>query len=164
MKKYSSSYLHSLSIQNYLRLMAKELDDNGFRKEWIDGTTTYSHFAENMIKAENAIRGGQGNPTYSFVQTLDYPAIKLLIDLGILNNGRCPICGAHTSGAQYLWTARNDTRREFHICKGCMHTRGGGTGQGNGMPGGCASLFLLLLALSIVLVGSIGYGIFSLFA
>jgi hypothetical protein len=146
-------------------------------------TDSYVHLVENMIRAEKMFRTGAQNPTYGFVQSLGYREIVFLTSIGLLNNGRCPICGAH-SDTRYRWTGRNDSRREFDICKGCMHTRGGGSGVGDGMPagsnasssmshivgnvqnkpsnsGGCASVFILLVVSALTLIGGLGYVLYQ---
>lgn len=156
---YTTKDLFTLSLQDYIRLMARKLDENGFVCDMSD---SYAHFVENLIRTEKMFRSATQNPTYGFAQSLGYEEIRFLTGIGLLNNGRCPICGAH-SGTNYRWTAKNDSRREIEICKGCMHTHGGGTGTGNGMPSGsgCASVFILLIISMMTLIGSLGYVVYQ---
>lgn len=120
--------VNSWSFEQYMRVLAKELDDHGFQP---DVFSSYTHMLENLIKAKKFL-GHTHNSAISIAQQMDYPAMKFAKEIGLINNGRCPLCGAVAVGT-CEWAGRDDPRRVLKICRGCMQTHGGGTGHGSGI-------------------------------
>lgn len=128
MKYYLPSEVKQWSFEHYMRVLAQELDENGLPND-IFGS--YSHLLDNLIIAKRSL-GYSHNSAISIAQQMDYPAMRFAEEIGLLNNGRCPLCGAVANGA-YEWVGRDDRRRVLKICRGCRLTHGGGTGHGSGV-------------------------------
>ena len=92
--KYTSNYINGLSFKAYLELMAKELNENGFRN--YDGSEYYVD-ADPLF-----MRLFMMGPVY------DPKAMSFLKEQGLLENGRCPNCGAPMSVYRYTWSDRRD--------------------------------------------------------
>jgi hypothetical protein len=104
--KYSSNYINSLSYSEYLELIVKELNDNGFIE-----TYTGSKYELNIK-----------DPTDCklFIFSIeDINALIYLKNIGLINNGRCPICGASIPSNIYTYTNRHNSNISFYICKNC---------------------------------------------
>lgn len=122
--KYSSEYINSLSFKDYIKLMADELNANGFKE---DGQYEY-HTYENDPKMRRFFMMGPVNDPY---------AMSFLKSEGLLENGRCPSCGAPMFVYRYTWSDRRDPTKKFYVCYGCAKNNGRGDGHSmDGCPSG----------------------------
>lgn len=128
--KYTTLEINKMSLLAYRALMADELNHNGFR-------TKIGNF---KFDADDEL--------FIFSVADSPKAMSFLQELGLVDNGRCPICGAQISENRYTWSNRYDPSIKFYICSGCYRSRGHGNGQrvdGIGNSGCLASLFLIPL-------------------
>ncbi|MCQ2287110.1 MAG: hypothetical protein MJZ76_09625 [Bacteroidales bacterium] len=125
---YFPAEVNEWTFEQYMRVLAKELDEHGFKP---NGFESYTRMLNNLIEAKKFL-GYTHNSSISIAQHMDYPAIKFAQEMGLVNSGRCPLCGAVATGA-HEWAASNAPRRVLKICRGCVQTRGGGTGHGSGV-------------------------------
>lgn len=82
--KYSKDDLRQMTYKDYILLMAEELNNNGFTyndgSKYEVGTNVYGDFVSDF--------------SIGFVLSLkDKRAIEFLKEIGLLNNGRCPLTG-----------------------------------------------------------------------
>lgn len=128
-------YINSLSFREYLELMAKELNDNGFK----------SYYGSEYTVSDD--------PILFMMQPIEDPeAMRFLTSKGLIGNGRCPQCGAPMSNNNHFWYDRRDPSRRFNVCYGCSISNGHGDGHSmDGTPSGdpsnrsngCMSVVLL---------------------
>ena len=114
---YSSSYLNSITWLEWNNIMAKELNDAGFRRSiWNSSKGCY----ESVLFATSA-----DNP-YSFIlgEVSKYEEVEYLKYRNLLNNGRCPSCGNPIIGNPCRYTSGNDKRINYHICLSCAKGHG----------------------------------------
>ena len=109
---YSSSEIKSLSWYEYNKLMADELNENGFECHT-------SPFSKTFTVSEPDFR----NPTYPLVNDLSRLAqVVFLKKKGLLDNGRCPQCGKDIKPndiGKYTYTDGTYKNVTYHICKDC---------------------------------------------
>ena len=105
-KKYSSHEINSLSRQEWNELIAKELNQKGFRKrEYINGDWVNT----GLYSADY--------DTDKFFYGIAKPKeIEYLKEVGLLNNGRCPHCGNPIHGNPGTFTYGN---LNYHVCHSC---------------------------------------------
>lgn len=122
--KYNSEYINSLSFREYIKLMADELNSNGF-KEY--GKYEYNSFENDPSMRRLFMMGPVNDPK----------AMAFLKSLGLLENGRCPSCGAPMSVYRYTWYDRRYPSKKFYVCYGCSKNNGRGDGHSmDGCPSG----------------------------
>ena len=87
--KYSREQLEKLMYKDYILLMAEELNSHGFTdngKKYEVGTDVYGGFVSDFSRG--------------FILSMkDCKAINYLKEIGLLNNGRCPLTGLMLSSA-----------------------------------------------------------------
>lgn len=128
--KYSSDYIRSLSFRAYLELIAKELNENGFRESGKD---------EYVVDDEQPYMR-----LFMMGPVQDPKAMAFLREQGLIDNGRCPYCGAPMSVNKYTWYDRRDPSKKFYVCYGCSKSNGHGDGCSmdgcpSGIPAGSSS-------------------------
>ena len=121
--KYTSEYINSLSFQEYIKLMADELNANGFKDS---GKYKYDTYENDPMMRQLFMMGPVKDPK----------ALMFLKSQGLLENGRCPSCGAPMSVYRYTWSDRRDPSKKFYVCYGC--SKSNGRGDGHSMDG-CSS-------------------------
>lgn len=114
--KYTSDYINSLSFQEYIKLMATELNSNGFKK--YDGYE-YPTFEDDPVMRRLFMMGPIKDPK----------AMIFLKEKGLIDNGRCPSCGAPMSVYKYTWSDRRDPSKKYYLCYGCYKNHGKGDGH-----------------------------------
>ncbi|MBQ3944798.1 MAG: DUF805 domain-containing protein [Alphaproteobacteria bacterium] len=113
-KEYTSSYLNSISWQEWNNLMAKELNEAGFRRR-----NTFSSNCE-MVEYE----APDDYPKGFILGAVDgYEEIEFLKKRRLLNNGRCPMCGKAIT-VPGTFTSGFDHRMSFQICQSCARNHG----------------------------------------
>lgn len=122
--KYTSEYINSLSFKDYIKLMADELNSNGFKE---NGKYKYESFEDDPSMRRLFMMGPVNDPK----------AMSFLKSQGLLDNGRCPYCGAPMSVYRYTWYDTRDTSKKFYVCYGCSKSNGRGDGHSmDGCPSG----------------------------
>lgn len=110
---YTSSEVMSLSWYEYNKLMADELNENG-----------YECYVDKLNEGKFVVyKPDFGHPTYPLVDMLSRKnQIDFLARKGLINNGRCPRCGReikyHDAG-KYMYTDGTYSNVTYHICKDC---------------------------------------------
>lgn len=105
--KYSEEQLSELKYKDYILLMAKELNDNGYTddngKPYSVSTNVHGDFVSDF--------------SIGFVLSLKDPkAVDFLKEIGLLNNGRCPLTGLLISnGCRRIYTSENSKSITFEI-------------------------------------------------
>ena len=126
--KYTSDYINSLSFQEYIKLMATELNSNGFKGH---GGREYPTFEDDPVMRRLFMMGPTNDPK----------AMAFLKEKGLIDNGRCPSCGAPMSVYKYTWSDRRNPSRKYYLCYGCYKNHGKGDGHNmDGCPSGAPTL------------------------
>ena len=132
MKKYTTEQINHLTWHEWNELMAKELNQAGFKAKVFNGT--------------NWERTGEycpnpNEPQY-FKLDLDTPALNYLKQIGLVNNGRCMECGKPINGSPGRFTDGFNHEFHYQICQDCV--RAGGGNVPNKPTGGCILALILL--------------------
>lgn len=135
MKKYTSQEINRLSWQEWNELMADELNNAGYKSR---PGTQWEHSYEAGDEPEFFILG----------EVSGRDEINYLKDIGLLNNGRCPMCGKPIYSNPGRFTEGSDHECHFQICQNCASTRGGMI-KPNQPHGGCL-IALLLFPLALI--------------
>lgn len=104
--EYTSDYINSLSFAEYIKLMATELNENGFKE---NGQYEYCSFENDPAMQRLFMMGPINDPK----------AMAFLKSKGLIENGRCPSCGAPMSVYRYTWSDIRDPSKKFYVCYGC---------------------------------------------
>ena len=110
--KYSSEDLNGMSYPEWMETICKELNEAGFKG---DGFSPEKHkFVKNYSPYE------VHDARYFFMGSLnDYKAMDYLKSIGLVDNGRCPLCGAQIKGTPSRYTYGLNPKLNFHICSSC---------------------------------------------
>ena len=111
--KYSTSQICQMTWQEWNETMAKELNYAGFKARgfneqigrWLDNYTKYE--------------AGSDPDTFILGEVSGTREIDYLKRLGLLNNGRCPMCGRPIYGNPARFTSGFDPTMNFQICQSC---------------------------------------------
>lgn len=104
--KYTIEQVNSMSYLEWMQTIAKELNDAGFRTKGMEGRVPYSVCERDCH--------------YFFLGSInDSDAMDYLKEIGLVNNGRCPMCGAEIKGGPWRFTDGYNSSLNFHICKRC---------------------------------------------
>lgn len=107
--KYSREDLNNIMYKDYIILMAEELNKNGFKdaqgKAYEVSTNVHGDFVSDFSRG--------------FVLSISDPkAINFLKQIGLLNNGRCPLTGLMIStGTQITYTSEYSSSIQYDINK-----------------------------------------------
>ena len=106
--KYSSQQINNMSWQEWNEVMADELNKAGFVSR---PGTQWEHPHEAGDEPEMFILG----------EVSEKNEINYLKTLGLLNNGRCPMCGNPIVGNPGRFTSGYDYDCHFQICQNCVN-------------------------------------------
>ncbi len=111
-KKYSREDIHNMSFEQLCQTICDKLNDNDFEYyiEWggkMEGPFGFS------IEPNDTIRPGL---VRIFLSHIPKDGIDYLREIGLLNNGRCALCGADIESGEYVCAEKNGT---YHICRRC---------------------------------------------
>lgn len=110
--KYTNSQLRTMSYAEWMKAIAKELNDAGFRARGYNSDT--HQWQDNYSLYE------VGDPQHFFMGGIrDSKALEYLKSIGLVNNGRCPICGNMIEGNPGRFTSGYDSNFHFQICQSC---------------------------------------------
>ncbi|MBR2777335.1 MAG: hypothetical protein IKD75_09580 [Prevotella sp.] len=104
--KYSKENLNNLTYKDYILLMAEELNNNGFTdkgKKYEVSTDINGNFVSDFFRG--------------FVLSLeDKGAVDFLKEIGLLNNGRCPLTGLmYSQLSQTSYTSEHNPAINYEI-------------------------------------------------
>lgn len=113
MKKfYSAEEVNSMSYREWMETIAKELNAAGFKGKG------YSSVERGWIKIEAPYEVGEVK--YFFMGSInDANAMNYLKSIGLVNNGRCPMCGSPIKGTPSQFTSGMNPNLNFYICNSC---------------------------------------------
>ena len=110
--KYTAEQVNSMPYLEWMQTIAKELNDAGFLTKGMGGARVPYQVYEQ-------------DPRYFFLGSInDSDAMDYLKELGLVNNGRCPMCGAEIKGEPWRFTDGYNSSLNFHICKRCAKEGG----------------------------------------
>lgn len=102
MLKYNREQVKAMSGKEYEYAMCKELNDAGFKSEF--------HGEYYEYKPSEDTFGGN--------IVFDANAVSFLKQIGLINNGKCPMCSIREDEQQFL--LRNQrSGATYHVCKTC---------------------------------------------
>lgn len=151
--KYSSSQIRSMSWQQWNETMANELNSAGFKArgynpelhKWQDNYKEYDAGDEPKLFILGVVDGTR--------------EINHLKSVGLLNNGRCPMCGGPINGSPARFTSGFDSNMHFQICQSCCnHGKKTSVNPANNQGSGC---MVALLMIPFQLIRSVFDMIFS---
>ena len=133
--KYTAKEIREMSWQQWNDTMAKELNLKGFKAK---------EFNKEVGRWTKTGKYSAGDEPELFVLGTidDSHAISYLKDIGLLNNGRCPMCGTPIYGNPGRFTSGYNPDYNFQICQNCVSTHGG-TRKNPVQSGGCVVALLL---------------------
>lgn len=114
--KYTSDQINNMTWQQWNETMAKELTAAGFKgRDFIDGKWQDS----------GPVTAGD-EPKYFLSSAItNVDRLNYLKELGLIDNGRCPMCGGRIEGTPGRYTNRLDKNYTHQICQNCVSSRGG---------------------------------------
>jgi hypothetical protein len=105
--KYTSNQINAMSFLEWTESMADELNKAGYMEE---GKVPYS----------------VSEPKYFLLGSVTKAEeIEHLKSLGLLNNGRCPMCGSKIVDSPGRFTSGYDYNYHFQVCQNCVRRRKG---------------------------------------
>ena len=133
--KYTSNEVNRMSWQEWNQTMAEELNKKGFKAKEFDGS---------KWTKTGQYKANDDDPKLFVLGTIeDGAAISYLRDIGLLSNGRCPMCGEPINGNPGRFTSGYDPDFYFQICQNCVKTRGGMRSAPSQSGSGCLVALLL---------------------
>lgn len=110
--KYTREELSQLSYKSWMETIATELNNAGYKGDGYDSDS--GRFRSNfgpykVLDQEYFFMGAIRDP-----KAMDY-----LKSIGLVNNGRCPMCGNDISGTPSLFTSGLVQGLNYHICSSC---------------------------------------------
>lgn len=112
--KYSKEEILRMSWQEWNQAMADELNENGYTRNWWREPRPYQAGSD----PKSFIFGEVGSDRVE--------EIECLKTAGLLNNGRCPLCGNQIKGSPGRFTSGFNHNSHFQICQDCASSRGHG--------------------------------------
>lgn len=115
--KYTSEYINSISWHEWNKIMANELNEAGFR------TSAIEEIKRNVYKrVDDALYAALEESPDLFILGAVYksPELDYLKRLGLLNNGRCPMCGEKMFCSPGRFSLDNNPAVNFEICQSCV--------------------------------------------
>lgn len=110
--KYSTENINNISYHEWMETIANELNAAGFKREGYNA-------AENKFM-KNVAPYKVDDDRYFFMGAInDAKAMDYLKSIGLVNNGRCPICGSPIKGVPSRFTSGMNPNLNFHICSSC---------------------------------------------
>ena len=139
MTYYLKEEIKYIPLDELISLMSKELNNKGFRVTFKDGDgfKEYEYDPDEYMLEGAVVR--------------DTNALNYLKQIGLLNNGRCPRCGAIIDNT-YSFTSGLNLKASFSICENC-YNKGREfqmlTNPKSSSNGGCLSVALIVIILSL---------------
>ncbi|MDE6278033.1 MAG: hypothetical protein K2M06_07995 [Muribaculaceae bacterium] len=137
--KYTSGQVKAMTWHEWNEAMADALNKAGFRTK---------DFNEKLGRWESNKALYKADPNYPkhFLVTVEDPKeVEYLKSVGLLNNGRCPMCGNPIIGAPGRFTSGLDSDYHFQICQNCCNRgRRSSINPANMRSSGCLIELLLV--------------------
>lgn len=102
---YSKEQVSSMSYMEWMETIARELNSAGF--------IMHKNFSLPFHVSED-------NVSYFFMGAINKPKeMDYLKSIGLVNNGRCPMCGRAINGTPSIFIDTLHPGLDFHICSSC---------------------------------------------
>ncbi len=112
--KYTSFQINSMSWKAWCNLMVDELNKAGFKERGYNEETR--QWQNDYVPFKEV-----DDPTWFVLGTLTKgKELEYLKSLGLLNNGRCPMCGNRIDGNPGRFTSGYDSSFHFQVCQSCV--------------------------------------------
>lgn len=108
--KYSAEQIRNLSILEWTSLMAEELNEKGFCKRDYDFKTGR---ISRPYQGRKSLRG------FLFDEVNSWDEIDYLREIGLINNGRCSLCGKPLKRKPKIYNKPNGLHLQFEVCNRC---------------------------------------------
>ena len=105
---YTTQQINDMSWQEWNEIMAEELNKAGYK----------SHAGTQW---EGPYRAGDDPRIFILGTVGEREKINYLKSIGLLNNGRCPMCGKPIYGNPGRFTSGYDPDFHFQICQECVN-------------------------------------------
>lgn len=109
--KYTAEQIKDLTLLEWTELMAKELNDKWYRKRYIVAET--GQFSHRPYHAVNDLQ------YFLFEEVNRFDEIDWLIHIGLLNSGRCSLCGDMLTKKPLMYRAASGVNHEVQVCEKC---------------------------------------------
>ena len=114
--KYSVNQVRQMSWVEWNQIMAEELNKAGFMGRGYNPDLGRWENHRAPYKADS------DNPQSFILGAVDSaPEFEYLKEIGLLNNGRCPLCGEPIYGNPGRFTSGYDHNAHFQICQNCAN-------------------------------------------
>lgn len=134
--RYSSLQVRRMTFQQWIETCVKELNSAGFKANGYNSET--GKWQDNFSPYD------VGDPEFFFLGELnDANALEYLKSIGLVNNGRCPLCGNSIEGNPGRFTSGHNPSFHFQICQNCAN-RGGKMSMNHANNTGCIISLMLM--------------------
>lgn len=114
--KYTVEQVRQMTWSQWNDAMAKELNEAGFRARGYNSELRRWENNRELYKADPS------EPKIFILGTVNgAPEYEHLKKVGLLNNGRCPMCGEPIYGNPGRFTSGYDYNAHFQICQNCVN-------------------------------------------
>lgn len=129
MKKYTREQVKTMTRYEYELAISKELNDAGFRREFQGEKVEYEPYGA----IDSAI-------------VFDSKAVDYLKDIGLIDNGKCPMCSQKEDELEYRLQNQR-SRATYHVCKSCYKRYA--REEREKRAKGCCLIIIVMIALII---------------
>ena len=134
MKKYSREQVKTMTQDEYESVICKELNDAGFRQEYNGKQLEY-------YPSDSVFGGGI---------VFDNKAVNYLKDIGLVDNGKCPMCSVKEDEFDYI-LQNQQSGAVYHVCKSCYKQYA----QQERARRGCGCCLGILIVIGLIIWGLI---------
>ncbi|MDE5810847.1 MAG: hypothetical protein K2H61_00895 [Muribaculaceae bacterium] len=113
---YTKEQIKNMTWPEWNEAMAKELNEAGFRTRGFNSETGRWESNRDLYKPHPT-----DPETFILGQVEGANEINYLKNKGLLNNGRCPMCGGPINGIPARFTSGYDQNVHFQICQKCCN-------------------------------------------
>lgn len=136
MVRYTSEQVNAMSYREWMETIAKELNNAGYKGRGFNEKT--GRLEANCVPYE------VGDLRFFFQGAINSAEhLNYLKSIGLINNGRCPLCGAQIKGTVFTFTDGFHPDQTYHICKSC-YKEGASSSINPANRTGCLVALLLL--------------------
>lgn len=131
-----------MTEKEWIETMVKELNAAGFKRRGFNSET--EQWEDNCAPYEvNRLSPTVSNLILGALNRDEKP-LEYLKSIGLINNGRCPMCGESIEGTPCRFTNGYNHDFHFQICNSC-YSRGRKTSLNPAQNSGCGCVLALLL-------------------
>lgn len=135
--RYTSHQINQMTWAEWNATMAKELNKAGFKARGFNSKTR--KWEDNLQPYTTT----QSEPKFFILGTINSTKeIDYLKQIGLLNNGRCPMCGSPINNNPGRFTSGYDNNLHFQICQSC-YNKGRKTSMNPANNNGCILTLIL---------------------